>query len=210
MEKTNDKIHVNQILCNMFAEINTEKKTINRKIVLFFPPALVKPAHDKPATLKPAHVKSAKSKPAHVKLQTSAIMDATPVFQSIMNVAFEDTKSVPRHSSLACSVQDPQLVSVRAAGIPEVSTLTSHTVSTLSSDTVSILSSLPVTTQPSSPGTAPLFLEIDDVLSVLPVMVMAILCVWATHTTVVSPEVAAFAAEPPEVVAPTLLPESFS
>ncbi len=115
-------------------------------------------------------------------------MDATPVFQSIMNLAFEDTTSVPRHSSLACSVQDPQLVS------------TSHTVSTLSSDTVSILSSMPVATQPSSPGTVLLVLEIDNVLSVLSVMAMAIICVLATHTTVVSPEVAAFSAEPPEAL----------
>ncbi len=87
-----------------------------------------------------------------------------------------------------CSVQDPPLVS------------TSHTVSTLSSDTVSILSSMPVATQPSSPGTVLLVLEIDNVLSVLAVMAMAIICVLATHTTVVSPEVAAFSAEPPEVL----------
>ncbi|XP_016331497.1 BCL-6 corepressor-like protein 1 [Sinocyclocheilus anshuiensis] len=76
------------------------------------------------------------------------------------------------------------------------------------SHTVSTLSSLPGATHPSSPGTAPLVLEINNVLSVLPVIATAILCVWAAHATVVSPEVAASAAEPPEVVVPTLLPES--
>ncbi len=38
-----------------------------------------------------AHVKPAKSKPTLVKQQTSAIKDATPVSQSIVTVAFEDT-----------------------------------------------------------------------------------------------------------------------
>ncbi len=40
---------------------------------------------------EPAHVKPAKSKLTPVKQQTSAIKDATPVFQSIVTVAFEDT-----------------------------------------------------------------------------------------------------------------------
>lgn len=88
------------------------------------------------------------------------------------------------------------------------STLMSHAVSTLFSDTVLTLPSLLATTHPSSQGTALSVLEIDNVLSVLPVMAMAILCVWAAHITVVSPEVVAFTAEPPKVVAPTLLPES--
>ncbi len=50
---------------------------------------------------------------------------------------------------------------------------------------------LPAATHSCSPGTAPSVSEIDNVLSVLPVMATAILCVWAAHTTVVSPEVAA-------------------
>ncbi len=66
------------------------------------------------------------------------------------------------------------------------------------------------TTHSSSLSTAQSISEIDIVLPVLPVMATAILCVWATHTTVVSPEVAASTAEPPEVVAPTLIPKVFS
>ncbi len=80
--------------------------------------------------------------------------------------------------------------------------LLKHVDSIFLGGTVSKLSGLPAATQSSSPGTAPSVSEIDDVLSVLPVMAMAILCVWATHTTVVAPEVAASTAEPSEVVAP--------
>ncbi len=54
----------------------------------------------------------------------------------------------------------------------------------------------------SSLGKAPSVSEIDGVLSILPVMAMAILCVWASHTTTVPPEVAASVSEPPEAVCP--------
>ncbi len=66
----------------------------------------------------------------------------------------------------------------------------------------------PEITHSSSLGTAASVLEMDNVLSVLPVMATAILFVLATHTAVVSPEMAAFAAEPDKVLAPTLLHES--
>ncbi len=90
------------------------------------------------------------------------------------------------------------------------SALPSHADLAFSSNTVSTRSSLPATTHSSSLSTAQSISEIDIVLPVLPVMATAILCVWATHTTVVSPEVAASTAEPPEVVAPTLIPKVFS
>lgn len=76
------------------------------------------PLHKMAATPEPPAV-------IDVKSQSSAIMDATPVFLSIVNVAFEDTKVFQRWLRLLSSVADPPLdpPAVRAAGIPRTSAL---------------------------------------------------------------------------------------
>ncbi len=54
----------------------------------------------------------------------------------------------------------------------------------------SALSSPPVAPLSSSMTAAPSVSEVDVLLSMLPVMAMAILCIWAVHTSPVSPETA--------------------
>ncbi|KAL0149094.1 hypothetical protein M9458_055526 [Cirrhinus mrigala] len=166
------------------------------------------------AVPEPAHVK-----PAHVR---AAIPELPALMSShslhIMNVAFEafDPK---------CSIQSgiqhggPSAGAVQATGIPGVSAnsllsnnadspFTSTADSKLSSTTDSMLSSTPVphpldAMHCSSPC-MPSVCEIDAVHSVLPVMVMAILCVSATHTATV-PEFGPEKASVPKLTANALI-----
>ncbi len=88
------------------------------------------------------------------------------------------SRSVLRFPSLVSSVRDAPLVSARAAGIPK------------------------------STHSSPSVLELISLSEALPMMGIALCCVWAAYTTtelievakstVMSPEVAAHAAEPPE------------
>ncbi|XP_042570807.1 anti-sigma-I factor RsgI8-like [Cyprinus carpio] len=156
-------------------------------------PAHVKPV--KPAKPEPVHIKSAKPEPVHIRAiipEPCPVMAAIPESRPIMSTMPSRTKSVPRHSKLASNMDDPPLMSVRVAGYTANSPLPSHADSVFLSVTVFTHSSDIV------PQEQHLQSRRWAMYSVLPVMAMAILCVWAAHTTLVSPKAATSTAEPPE------------
>ncbi len=73
--------------------------------------------------------------------ESRPIMAGIPEPHPVMSTTSRTTMSVPRHSRLASSVEDPQLVLVQAAGIPGVAMLTNNANSTLTSNADSMLTS---------------------------------------------------------------------
>ncbi|ROK35860.1 hypothetical protein DPX16_17603 [Anabarilius grahami] len=132
---------------------------------------LPEPRHVSVALPEPRHVSEDLPKPRHFSADLSEPRHIMAVTPESHLVAVVIPQHVIKHQRLASSVEDPVLVSVRTAGIPR-----------------------PTHFSPLAPELIPLSAK-------LPIMGVALWCIWAAYTTTESPEVVAYAAEPPEVAA---------
>lgn len=119
-----------------------------------------------------------------------AVMAAMPESTVVMTTELKATTVVP----LLSSVADPPLMSVRAAGILVVLV---HPSPVVPSSLVSAYLNPVVPSHLVSTLLSQVVLEVLQPSAALPIISVAVLCIWATHTATAPPEEAAAATDPP-------------
>lgn len=116
------------------------------------------PAKNAATPEPPANMAATPEPPAIIDVtpKSSAVTDATSVFPVTLNVVLEDTQVFQGHLRLISRLTDPPLISAKAVDFP----------------------------RPAPSSLSPAALSVSEAVSissVLPVMTVAILCVWATY-----------------------------